>query len=105
MAGQIGYREPVGAIAGTCGVSGGQRPFTARKCAARPVTKPVFHTPLLGRPSGRTEGAIRLRPGDLGVGHARYRDFGHSCITEVILKWPWCANQRGVGCLAWRQNA
>ena len=68
MAGQIGHRELVGAIAGTCGVSGGQRPSTARKRAGRPVIKPIFHASLLGRPSGHAEGAIRLRQDDLEVG-------------------------------------
>ena len=66
MAGQIGHRELVGAIAGTCGVSGGQRPSTARKCAARLVLKLIFHTSLLGRPSGHTEGAIRHGQGTSG---------------------------------------
>ena len=72
MAGQIGHRELVGAIAGTCGVSGGQRPSTARrKRAGRPVIKPIFHASLLGRPSGHAEGAIRLRQDDLEVGVAK----------------------------------
>lgn len=71
MAGQIAHRELVGAIARTRGVSGGQRPSTARKCAARPVSKLIFNTPPLGRPSGHAEGVIRHRQDDLGAGLAR----------------------------------
>ena len=49
MAGQIGHRELVGTIARTCGVSGGQRPSTARKRAGRPVIKPIFHVTRIHR--------------------------------------------------------
>ena len=65
MAGQIGHRELVGAIAGTCGVSGGQRPSTARKCTVRTLLAPPAQTTLLGRPFGRAEGAIRRHQDDL----------------------------------------
>ena len=82
MAGQIGHRELVGAIARTCGVSGGQRPSTARKCAARPVSEPVLHTPLLGRPSGHAEGAIWQGQGTSGRRVERWRGLGHSTLDS-----------------------
>ena len=51
--------------------------------SARPgqLPKPACHAPFLGRPSGRTEGAIRLRPDGPGAGHIRWRDLGHSRVT------------------------
>ena len=93
MAGQIGHRELVGAIARTCGVSGGQRPPTARNCAGRPVIKLVFHAPLLGHPSGRTEEAITPsgRPRGWPRKVMRFRPFVY---YQAVLKWPcWCINQ------------
>ena len=50
----------------------------ARKCAVRPVPEPVFHTPLLDRPSGRTEGDIRRGQDDLGAHVTRWRGLGRS---------------------------
>ena len=41
-------------------------------CAQRrPASEPIFHTSLLGRPSGHAEGAIRHRQDDLGHTHAK----------------------------------
>ena len=65
MAGQIGHRELVGAIGRTCAVSGPQRTSAARKCTVRTLLAPPAQTTLLGRPSGRAEGAIRRRQDDL----------------------------------------
>ena len=65
MTGQIGHRELVGAIAGTCGVSAPQRAPTARKCTVRTTLAPSAETALLGGPFGHAEQAIRRRQDDL----------------------------------------
>ena len=59
MTDQIGHRELVGAIAGTCGVSAPPRAPTARKCTVRTTLAPSAQTALLGGPFGHAEQAIR----------------------------------------------
>ena len=66
MAGQIGHRDLCRRHGRTCGVSAPQRAPTARKCTVRTTARTTgLAHPLLDRPFGRAEGAIRRRQDDL----------------------------------------
>ena len=59
---------------------------------ARPVPEPIFHTPLLGRPSGRTEGDIRRGQDDLGAHVARLRIGGCFRTSQGCSETPLALN-------------
>ena len=71
-------------------------PHESSRFAVRPVPEPILHTPLLGRPSGRTtEGDIRRGQVDLGAHVARWRIVGCFRTPQGCSETPlWAFNQR-----------